>query len=55
MFKLLAGCWIGFTIGTIIYAGARYIFTKSTGDVLAIWWGATSMALIILYANHLKK
>ena len=55
MFKLLAGYWIGFTIGTIIYAGVRYIFTKSIGDAPAIWWGATSMTLIILLANYLRN
>lgn len=55
MFNLLAQCWIGFTIGNIIYAGVRYLFTKSTGDILAIWWGATSMALLILLVNYMNK
>ncbi len=54
MFKLLALTWVGFTIGNIIYAGFRYLFTGSTGDVLAIWWGATSMALLILLADYWK-
>ena len=55
MFELLARCWIGFTVGNIIYAGVRYLLTKSTGDILAIWWGGTSMALLILLMNYLQK
>ncbi len=57
---ILLKCWLGFTIGNIIYAGARYLITKSTGDTLAgdtlaIWWGATSMVLIIWFFEYLKK
>ncbi len=55
MFELLAKYWIGFTIGSIIYAGVRYLLVKSPGDTFAIWWGATSMVLLILLVDYLQK
>jgi len=55
MFQTVLKVWVGFTIGNIIYAAARYLFTKSTGDVFAIWFGATSALLLMLLVNHWEK
>lgn len=55
MFKLLATYWIGSSIGFIIYAGVRYLITKSIGDIPAIWYGATYMALLVLLMDYLNK